>query len=280
MQIWRQGLDFVDEDIEFVSQDHVRQELSDAQQTIDMVLKQMNSRSFADSLPRVALRGEPNVGKSSIWNALVQSEASQAAIVDSRSGTTRDYLVGTVESPYGNFAIIDTAGVESARDELRHSMMSAAERQADSADLVLLCIDGSRPISAWEQGQLDSETQDQLVVLTKSDLPQEAKLLPDATVHHADSAALEKLVGLCCKRLQLLGDESAVVSNTATRCRDSLRNARESVVRAKGLVDSAVGDELVASELRVALDHLGEVVGAVYTDDVLDRIFSRFCIGK
>jgi tRNA modification GTPase len=72
----------------------------------------------------------------------------------------------------------------------------------------------------------------------------------------------------------------AVVTDTAIRCRESLRLASESIGRARELVAERLGEELVAHELRVALDELGKIVGAVYTEDVLDRIFSRFCIGK
>ena len=74
--------------------------------------------------------------------------------------------------------------------------------------------------------------------------------------------------------------DCGVVSATATRCRESLRLAAESLVRAREVAISEGGDELVAAEVRTALNQLGSVVGAVYTDDVLDRIFSRFCIGK
>ena len=74
--------------------------------------------------------------------------------------------------------------------------------------------------------------------------------------------------------------ESHVVAGTAARCRESLRLAHESLARARHIAVHSLGEELAAAELRTALDELGRVVGAVYTDDILDRIFSRFCIGK
>ena len=77
-----------------------------------------------------------------------------------------------------------------------------------------------------------------------------------------------------------LNDESSVVTATSTRCHESLRRALEDVGRARQLATLQAGDELVAAEIRNALNELGKVVGAVYTEDVLDRIFSRFCIGK
>ena len=77
-----------------------------------------------------------------------------------------------------------------------------------------------------------------------------------------------------------MGLESTVVSNTAVRCRDSLRLANESIERALSLTQVDAGDELIAAEVRASLEHLGQIVGVIYTDDILDRVFSRFCIGK
>ncbi len=273
------GLDFVDEHIEFVSQDAVIRELSAAQETVEATLRQMQSRHSSGQLPRVVLRGEPNAGKSSLWNAMV---GKSSAIVDATAGTTRDYLVGTVESENGRFSLIDTAGVEQARDALRKSMLDQGDSQAEAANLVVLCIDASRELTPWETQQLAITTDETLVVLTKSDLKQtdRAKIAADVVVHHQDDLAIRELIRVCSEKVQALSKESSVVGNTATRCRESLRLVGESVARASEQVKLNVGDELIASELRVALDHLGQIVGVIYTDDVLDRVFSRFCIGK
>jgi tRNA modification GTPase len=90
-------------------------------------------------------------------------------------------------------------------------------------------------------------------------------------------AALRRAIA---EKLQQTPSEASAVAGTAERCRDSLRQAAEALARAREAARSGLGEELVAAELRAALDHLGQVVGAVYTDDVLDRVFSRFCIGK
>lgn len=280
------GLDFVDEDIEFISQDRVLAELASGSDIIDATLKKIQTRSIGGQLPRVVLRGEPNVGKSSIWNALVDDGN---AIVNATAGTTRDYLVGNVQTAEGHFQLVDTAGMESADDGLRGSMRLRSDQQAEQADLVLLCIDATRPRTPWEEDVLSTKDDATIVVMTKCDLanvrPSDAVAVSaDRCVHHQDEVSLKQLASLCGKRLlaaQRGGtQESSVVTNTATRCRESLRLAKECVDRAQGLVRLSAGDELVVSELRTALDELGQVVGVVYNDDVLDRIFSRFCIGK
>ena len=274
------GLDFVDEDIEFISQEQVFRALTDAENTIRSTLDRMNRRDSGGPLPRVLLRGEPNVGKSSLWNSMVDEGS---AIVDSTAGTTRDYLTGTVVTDLGSFQLIDTAGVEEATTEIGTAMQEMSASQLQTADLVLLCIDASRTPSSWELEQLSNRDERTLVVLTKTDLPTHAgwdQHSADALTNQADPTSFRRLASYCCERLQALGGESGVVGNTAARCRESLRLALKAVERSERLALSQVGDELVSSELRTALDQLGLVVGAIYNDDILDRVFSRFCIGK
>lgn len=275
------GLDFVDEDIEFITVENARRELNTAQITIDRTLQQIGARDSGGPLPRVVLRGEPNVGKSSLWNALV---SDGRAIVDATAGTTRDYLVGTVQGNHRTFLLVDTAGVESASSPMQASMGRLGESQADAASLVLLCIDSGRPLTQWERDELSSLDERTIVVLTKSDLAGEHAVTEfervDARINQDDLQSIQNLACICSNRLSTLAPESSVVANTATRCRESLRLAGESVAHARQLIETSAGDELVVSELRTALDQLGLIVGAIYNDDILDRVFSRFCIGK
>ena len=275
------GLDFVDEDIEFVSQEQVLRELDRARETIEQTRERISLRSVGGTLPRVVLRGEPNAGKSSLWNALV---TDGQAIVDENAGTTRDYLVGTVDHELGRFELVDTAGVESKNCSLQASMHAAGETQTESAHLVLFCLDASQARSDWEQTQLQALNDRTLVVFTKSDLLKESLAVvagvEGISVSQRDASQLDRLVSTCVERLGTLAQESSIVSNTGIRCRESLRMAAECLTRAVHLADSSAGDELVASEVRTALDELGLVVGAIYNDDILDRVFSRFCIGK
>ena len=169
------------------------------------------------------------------------------------------------------------------QEGIEQKAQQAAHGQRRQAAIELFCVDSTRPLTDWERAQLDAHPPGaRVIVLTKSDLPREV-LVPDGAVPTSSTTG----AGLVELRRRLLmaavadaGDTGRMVSATAARCQDSLRAAAAALQRAQDLVDQRAGEELVAVELRGALDDLGQVVGAVYTEDLLDRIFSRFCIGK
>ncbi len=149
-------MDFVEEDIEFVSRRQVAAQLDAARQLVEQTAAQLSARR-RDALPRVTLVGWPNVGKSSLFNALTQPAA---ALVSDQPGTTRDYL--TAEVRFAGLAchLIDTAGRETLCESSADSVDAAAQRQAlaqaESADVELFCLDATRPANAWEQSQLSA----------------------------------------------------------------------------------------------------------------------------
>jgi len=271
------GLDFVEEDIEFISSEKLTNRLTQIQQTVLDIQQQLNSRSEHSELPRVVLQGAPNVGKSSLLNALVDEEA---AIISSQAGTTRDYLTRDVRINDVACRLVDTAGVDETlreRGTADAAALEATARQTDDADLTLLCLDAAQRPSTWEQQQLAAANSTTLVVWTKCDLVDDPPQL-GALTSSLTGQGLTDLKQAVARRLEEVAGEG--VAATATRCRDSLQAAAQSLETALQTTTHNMGDELVAAELRVCLEHLGRVVGAVYTDDVLDRIFSRFCIGK
>ena len=278
------GLDFVDEDIEFISRSELQQQVTAAAAAVQSIVDQLKSRSETSaSAPRVVLYGEPNAGKSSLLNALA---GTSAAIVSPVAGTTRDYLVRLVTIDNQQLQLVDTAGVEevSAVDAIAADAQSLGQSQHQQADLQLLCIDVSSPMSSWSQNELAKTSLiPRIVVGTKSDqagsdfscLPSPALLTSAVTekglneLRRAIVAALRKSTG-----------EIPVVATTALRCTAGLQAAATALAAAADLATSGASDEWIAAELRLALDELGQVIGAVYTDDILDRVFSRFCIGK
>ena len=275
------SLDFVDEDIEFISNQQLAGQLEQAVAQIAKLESKTRLRDTGSSLPRVVLRGEPNVGKSSLWNAIV---GDCRAIVTDQAGTTRDYLAATIDHGHVAFTLIDTAGVEPVgQDALQEAIQERAAFQSEQADLVLFCVDASRPLSDWEQSELArGDREEMLVVQTKIDRCPHApgSIAADVLTSASTGIGVQTLLKYCADRLHDWGGEAAVVTSTAVRCRQSLRLAGDGLRRALELARTAGGDELIAAEVRTALEHLGQVVGAVYTEDVLDRVFSRFCIGK
>ena len=279
------GLDFVEEDIEFISAAELACRLKAIQQQSKDLIGAVDERSVDSRQFRVVLVGAPNVGKSSLLNALV---ARQTAIVSHRAGTTRDYVDTALELDGLICTVVDTAGVDATLglegpDQAAQGMTG---EQIDRADLCLICLDASRPLNDMDwQIIRDLESRpNKLVVLTKVDLPRRIALVqvdgPTIETSSSTGVGLDGLRELV--REKLVGDQagSLMVASTAMRCRDSLRRNADSLTRAISLVETQSGDELVSAELRVALDELGKVVGATYTDDILDRIFGRFCIGK
>ncbi|MDO4574330.1 MAG: 50S ribosome-binding GTPase [Planctomycetia bacterium] len=265
------GFDFADEDITFITPEEIGSRLTAALRIVNETLAKMRGRSDAQTLPNVVLYGFPNIGKSQLFNAL---SGRGDAIVFDRPGTTRDYV--SVDWRAGDIPcrLVDTAG-DSQHTESEFFAQNAQERAREQyrrADLRILCFDAAAP------RELPVPGENELCVWTRCDLatPPPGNLRTSAVTREGLSALelaiQEKLRGL-------VGGESDVVASTQSRCRESLRLAKEALVRAEKLVGFAY-QELLAAEIRDALNQLGLVVGAIYTEDLLDSVFSRFCVGK
>jgi len=282
------GLDFSAEDIEFITAGGIAAELTAAAGQVERIATQIGSRGESADVVRVVLVGRPNAGKSSLFNALTGAQA----IVSDQPGTTRDYLTARLD--FGGVAceLIDTAGVDSGGDAVAPHAQRQSRTQAERAQITLLCLDGGSPPDALRRDLLAAaETGGQIVVLTKHDLSGSRGGEIAADFSRLAAAPAETSVrtgrGLDALRQRVaelaqsvaVGDGSSVAA-TAARAAHSVRTAADALARARLLNDRREGEELIAAEVRLALDELGKVSGAVTTDDVLDRIFSRFCIGK
>lgn len=275
------GLDFVEEDIEFISAAELRRRLQDAAQSCDAIAAQVRGRCELADLPRVAIVGAPNAGKSSLFNRLAEEDR---AIVSPIAGATRDYLAARVQFGEQPCLVIDTAGQsDRAVGEIDALAQTHSAEQQRGAEVQVLCVDGSDTVAI---AALTGESKDsgQLVVLTKSDLTPGGAPLPAAPLIRVSGLTGEGIDELRSRIAGILAarrdDAGHAVAGTALRAAENVRQAGESIALAEQLAHSADGQELIAAEVRVALSELGKVVGAVYTEDLLDRIFSRFCIGK
>lgn len=281
------GLDFVDEDIEFLPAADLQRQLHDVADALARLAAQVAARSHTAEQFRVVLIGWPNVGKSSLMNALA-GEAT--ALVSPHAGTTRDYLTRTVAIGGLDCRLIDTAGCDpAASGSVGIAAQTLAAEQAEQAHVQLLCLDATRPLNAWERQTLEAPPPPhRLLVLTKTDLPQATDLgRPAIATSSHSGAGVAALQQAIYRHLTAEQNVAEVVPDTALRCRESLRRAAVAVRQALQAVPgqagqplAAAGEELVAAELHLALDELAQVVGAVYTEDILERIFRRFCIGK
>jgi tRNA modification GTPase len=208
-------------------------------------------------------------------------------LVSSLAGTTRDYLAAAVDFQGLLCELVDTAGVDPSMAEgsipgVAQSMTSEQRRRADCH---VLCLDAAEPDTANEVADFAAEENNaMLLAITKSDLlaavSQFSKGHRICLCSSHTGIGLPELAAAVAGELRLAKGAPDAVASTAARCVDSLQRAAESLDSAMQLVAQGGGEELVAAELRSTLQELGRVVGVVYSDDVLDRIFSQFCIGK
>lgn len=275
------GLDFADEDLELITREQLETQLSSAAERIARLTEQMTSRGEIAAEYRVVLQGWPNVGKSSLFNALA---GESAALVSDVAGTTRDYVATTVELAGLPCRLVDTAGVEpTPRRGFAATAQSLTAQQVQQADVQLLCLDATRPLNDWERAALEQEADERrILVLTKTDGVRATDLhLPAVETSSVSGRGLLRLRAAIVRQATVSRCQAApVVAGTAVRCQESLRLAAEGLRQARVAAEAALGEELVAADLRGALEELGKIVGTVCTEEVLDRIFSRFCIGK
>ena len=234
---------------------------------------------------RVVLAGLPNAGKSTLFNALSKTDD---AIVSSVAGTTRDYLSARVSCGELSIELVDTAGLDRSESGIDGAAQELGGGQVGEADLVLWCsaIDATDEERTADQTALEDvkSRHDRVVVVrTRGDLVDAAGGLAEnvLVVSAVTGAGLDELRESVAAALSKSSQgERQFVGTTAARSRDSLRRSCESLQRALDAAEGRLGDELVAFETRTGIETLGEIVGTIYTDDLLDQIFSRFCIGK
>jgi tRNA modification GTPase len=266
------GLDFADEDIHFVSQKELLLRLGKALAQVTLLGKQLEGRALAGSAFRVVLAGRPNAGKSSLFNALTRGQA----LVSEAPGTTRDYLVGTLDAGGAAVELVDTPGWQGGEGLIEAQAQTLGREQRQGADLVLLCLEAGQSLSEGERELLEQPSPPVLGVATKCDrgAAAEGRLATSSVT----GAGLEELR----KALRERARERALpaLAPSMGRCRHHVEACLEHLRRAHAIVLYEDPPEILALELRETLEQLGQMVGAVYTDDLLDRIFSRFCIGK
>lgn len=280
------GLDFVEEDIQFVSSAELGARLGSLQAQLEGLTTRIAARRLESAAPRVVICGAPNAGKSTLFNALTQHAQ---AITSPEPGTTRDFLTASIQIEGQTVELIDTAGVaEESVSSIDTLAQQRARQLIHDAQGVVVCLDRSRPLPALDSELLQcTPTRGCVLVATKCDQPAHGSMHALRSGQGVELIETSGLTGQGIDRLLArLGEQLAsatpidLVGSTATRSAESLRRTGESLDRARVLATSGESEELVAAELRTALEYLGLIVGAIYTDDLLDRVFSRFCIGK
>jgi tRNA modification GTPase len=278
------SIDFPEEDEPPVPPERVRSAVADVLARIDALLATAPEGELLREGALTVLAGRPNSGKSSLFNALLGTER---AIVTEIPGTTRDALEASVTLDGYPFRLVDTAGLRETEDRVEGIGIEVARRYLAAADLVLFCIEAGRPLEPDERAFLSERDPARTVVVrTKADLHPSSSTDDDA----ADAAHVAATEGTGMPALRdrllalafghILGDPGEAPLVTRERHARALRAAREELVSFTLAMDEHVPMELAATHLRAAAGALEDLIGVVSVEDVLDRLFGDFCVGK
>jgi len=276
-------IDFPDEEITPPAISNINTTVSSVLYEIDSILHTFDQGRVLREGISVLILGRPNVGKSSILNALL---GEARAIVTEIPGTTRDTIEESLVIDGIPVRIIDTAGVRDTEDIVEAEGVRRAREKCQSADIVLLVVDGSVPLTNDDDLALAACSGRQtLLVVNKSDrglfdLPEKYSHLQSVVVSAKTRNGFNVLHALLVGQFVSGGDISESTMISDRRHREALLRSHESLSLFLVSVEEDQSPEFLAFELREALSALGEITGETTPDEVLDQIFSKFCIGK
>ncbi len=291
------ALDYPEEDVSDLSKEELVNKIEGVSFLVNELLKTAHSGMIIREGLRVVITGKPNVGKSSLLNALVQNDK---AIVTSIPGTTRDIIEEWMNVEGLPLKIFDTAGVKKTKDKIEQLGIQRSKKALEEADIILFVIDLSSPLTQEDEEITNIvANKTYMVVGNKSDLSQVVNEKNIKQLFYKNNLEIKsdflfvKTSALQKKGIEQLKDliyklfihgskppcsESILVTNV--RHTEVLRRANESLEEAKKTCKNGSFYELMAMDLRAALNILGEITGKVTNENILDQIFSKFCIGK
>ncbi|NGP77792.1 tRNA uridine-5-carboxymethylaminomethyl(34) synthesis GTPase MnmE [Balneolaceae bacterium YR4-1] len=279
-------LDFIEEDVEFANKEELEELLMDLDKEIDNLLSTYEAGRLVKHGVKTVFIGLPNAGKSTLLNTLVGKDR---AIVTEIAGTTRDTI--DVDWSYDGllFKLIDTAGLRETEDVIEAEGVRRSQKAFEEADLAVYLKDLSKPFAPEERedlGGFQKKAGDTPFVLvgTKKDIElekEEERLDYDLKISALEGEKIEELKKLMKQRaLENKHYDASSLLVTSSRHRDALLKAQEHVRSALQALDRGMTGDFLSIDLRAALNELGTITGEITNEDVLDSIFSRFCIGK
>ncbi|MCC8408264.1 tRNA uridine-5-carboxymethylaminomethyl(34) synthesis GTPase MnmE [Mucilaginibacter sp. UR6-1] len=277
-------LDFSEEDVEFANRDQLKQLVVDIMKVIGGLIRSFELGNAIKQGVNTVIAGRPNAGKSTLLNALLNEER---AIVSHIAGTTRDTIEEVLNIRGINFRLIDTAGIREATDAIEQIGVARTMEKINQSALIIYVYDAAH-ITADELTvdieKLQRPGMNLLLVANKIDLLNEEQFntLPAEVIQvsaqqkqHIDE--LKDKVYHAAIKEQLTGNETLV---TNIRHLEALQKTEDALNRVLNGIDGYITSDFLAMDIKQALHYLGEITGTVTTDDLLDNIFSKFCIGK
>ena len=285
-------VDFPDEDLDFMDFSKILQSSKEIRLALDELIATANDGRIIREGINCAILGKPNVGKSSLLNALLETDR---AIVTEIPGTTRDTIEESVSISGIPLNLIDTAGIRETDNLIEQHGVERSKSFLAAADLLLVMISAADPMDNVDIDLLNSTVDRKaVIILNKIDLPmrtlpvqvkeqvQNKQIIETSVLHSKGVESLKSAILTEVLVSHDVGDPRTSVSTIVTNVRhyDALRRAKADLSCAIDSLCQRQSPEFVALDLRGCLDQLGEIVGKTTNEDILGRIFSQFCVGK
>lgn len=277
-------IDFPEEELEIPEETWLSRIDGVNKEAVDLISSYSEGRAIRDGL-EVVIVGRTNVGKSSLLNALV---AKERAIVTAIPGTTRDLVEDTLHIKGIKFRVTDTAGLRTPLDPVEKEGIERVRKKIPEADMLLWVLDGSASYSSEDEGVYEAIRDRKVIaVVNKTDLPMKletgaiaSKCLRSVAVSALNGDGLDSLKEGLYQAFYSTGHKGAGLLLTNLRHREALEKAKQAMEQAGSCLTGHEPIEFLAFELRDALSRLGEITGETCPEEILNEIFSRFCIGK
>ena len=275
-------LDFSEEDVEFANRDELKALVAKIQNPVKKLIESFELGNVLKNGIPVVIAGKPNAGKSTLLNALLNEEK---AIVSDIPGTTRDVIEDTFNVEGTLFRFIDTAGLRETSDKVESIGVERTRAKMKEAAVIMLLLD----LSTQNQREIDEQIEEvkslgipYLTLGNKTDLSTSLTTSGSDIIRISakESTNLEVIKSTLLELSQsnLLRTEGTII--TSVRHYESLQKTQEALIRVLDGIESGISNDFLAMDIRESLRHLGEITGEITTDDLLDNIFSKFCIGK
>ena len=282
------SIDYPEYDVEDVTNSQISNMLDSVQNKLEILEKSFDNGKLIKEGIKTAIIGKPNAGKSSLLNAILKEDR---AIVTEYEGTTRDTIEEFVNIEGVPLKLIDTAGIRDAKDEVEKIGIKKSKEIANDADLVIAIFDSSKELTAEDEEILNIiKNKKSIILLNKADLnsvltENDAKFKEITEnvikISALNGEGLEKLYNLISKMFSLEEinvDNDVIVTNL--RHKNLISKAIENVKKAKNTVQENMPIDIIAIFIKDILEDLGNITGEVVTDDIINEIFSKFCLGK
>lgn len=279
-------LDYPEEGVDEPIPEHLIIELHNVKDTITKLVESYDKGKMIKEGIKTAIVGKPNVGKSSLLNSILREER---AIVTSIAGTTRDTIEEIINIKGIPLIMVDTAGIRKTQDEVENIGVQKSKKMLKEADLVLFVLDSSRDFSDEDREIYDSiESEKVIGILNKIDMEKKLDITNLTKVKKwIEISALEN-IGIDTLENEIynfilsenIEDSSEKLIITNIRHKSALEKTKKSIENIFETIDMGYPMDLIAVDLNDALDSLSEVTGEISSEDLLDHIFSNFCVGK